>query len=85
MTTSILDYIFRWISSKYLENLENKDEPLPSGMPAPLQQRLTDIGYLGKSHTREMDGPACPKCGSIMVRSGTCHTCHSCGTSGGCG
>jgi ribonucleoside-diphosphate reductase alpha chain len=81
MTTSILDYIFRWIASRYLKN----DEEVMPGVPQPVQQRLTDIGYLGKSHPNEMDGPACPKCGAIMVRSGTCHTCRSCGTSGGCG
>jgi adenosylcobalamin-dependent ribonucleoside-diphosphate reductase len=80
MTTSILDYIFRWMGAKYLTD----DQPIPD-MPQPVQQRLSDIGYLGKSNDSEMDGPPCPRCGSIMVRSGTCHTCRSCGTSGGCG
>jgi ribonucleoside-diphosphate reductase alpha chain len=80
MTTSILDYIFRWMGAKYLTD----DQPIPD-MPQPVQQRLSDIGYLGKSNDSEMDGPPCPRCGSIMVRSGTCHTCRACGTSGGCG
>lgn len=80
MTTSILDYIFRWMAARYL-----KDENPTPGIEVPIQKRLTDIGYLGKSHD-EMDGPACPKCGSIMTtRTGTCYTCTACGTSGGCG
>lgn len=30
-------------------------------------------------------GQFCPKCGGVMVRTGTCLTCQSCGdTSGGC-
>jgi hypothetical protein len=31
-------------------------------------------------------GDLCPKCGGLMVRTGTCSTCSSCGeSSGGCG
>lgn len=31
-------------------------------------------------------GDPCPRCGGIMVRTGTCSTCQSCGeSSGGCG
>lgn len=81
MTTSILDYIFRWMASKYL-----KDENQMPEIEIPVQKRLTDIGYLGKSHDQDMDGPACPRCGAIMTtRTGTCYTCTACGTSGGCG
>ena len=81
MTTSILDYIFRWMAGRYL-----KDKDLAPEVEMPVQKRLTDIGYLGKSHDQDMDGPACPHCGSIMTRrTGTCYTCDACGTSGGCG
>lgn len=31
-------------------------------------------------------GDLCPKCGGLMVRTGTCQTCQGCGdSSGGCG
>jgi ribonucleoside-diphosphate reductase alpha chain len=33
----------------------------------------------------ELDAPACPACGSIMVRSGACHRCLNCGLQNGCG
>jgi len=84
MTTSILDYIFRWIAMRYLPGSGEEDQ-MPE-VPAPVRQRLTDIGYLGKSRAGQMDGPACPRCGAIMNRrTGTCYTCDACGTSGGCG
>jgi hypothetical protein len=31
------------------------------------------------------DGISCPKCGAIMVRTGSCYTCPECGHNGGCG
>lgn len=31
-------------------------------------------------------GNACPRCGGLMVRTGSCETCQACGeSSGGCG
>jgi len=30
------------------------------------------------------DAPACPTCGSIMVRNGACYKCMNCGTTSGC-
>jgi hypothetical protein len=33
-----------------------------------------------------LSGNACPRCGGVMVRTGSCETCQSCGeSSGGCG
>lgn len=35
---------------------------------------------------RTATGDLCPRCGGLMVRTGTCSTCQSCGdSSGGCG
>ncbi|HEX9763826.1 MAG TPA: hypothetical protein VGA39_00955, partial [Candidatus Acidoferrales bacterium] len=31
------------------------------------------------------DAPACPECGSLMTRNGSCYRCHNCGTTSGCG
>ena len=38
------------------------------------------------SHLKNMmgDAPACPSCGNITVRSGTCYKCLNCGTTTGC-
>ena len=31
------------------------------------------------------DAPACPDCGSLMTRNGSCYRCGNCGTTSGCG
>jgi ribonucleoside-diphosphate reductase alpha chain len=30
------------------------------------------------------DAPACPDCGSLMTRNGSCYKCHNCGGTSGC-
>ncbi|MFO8074463.1 MAG: vitamin B12-dependent ribonucleotide reductase [Polyangia bacterium] len=88
---SIMDYIFRWLQLKFLEQtpdgsgtIGGQDEPrvtvtkADTGPPDP-----------GRSHESgefesEVDAPPCPNCGSIMVRSGSCHLCVNCGTTSGC-
>ena len=32
----------------------------------------------------QSDAPACPECGSIMVRNAACYKCLNCGTTSGC-
>lgn len=80
MATSLTDYIFRWLASKYLNDSDAVEIETAPSMP---RQRLTDLSKLEKEP--EMDGPLCPICGEIMRRTGTCFACSSCGTSGGCG
>jgi hypothetical protein len=31
------------------------------------------------------DAPCCADCGSLMLRTGSCHTCPNCGANDGCG
>jgi len=38
-----------------------------------------------EGRTEKASGPPCPRCGSVMVRAGTCHTCPTCGETTGCG
>lgn len=75
LTTSIVDYIFRWLEQKFI--LEEKHDIIRT------------IGYVevikptNQSHQNE--GVLCKKCGELMQRTGTCFTCHECGdNSGGC-
>lgn len=78
--TSLTDYVFRWLASKYLS-----DQPIPTPAETVQAQRMTDLEHLGKTNS-SIDGPVCPGCGQIMTtRTGTCYTCSTCGTSGGCG
>lgn len=78
---SIMDYLFRWISLRFLEResgslfetrLSQTEEPTAD--PVQALAELVEVG----------DGPPCPNCGSLMVRSGSCHRCMTCGSTSGC-
>ena len=79
---SIMDYLFRWISFRFLEGqsgdlfgtLAVDSVSQPNTDPV---QALAEIVQVG-------DGPPCPNCGSLMVRSGSCHRCMTCGSTSGC-
>jgi ribonucleoside-diphosphate reductase alpha chain len=78
---SLLDYIFRWLGSRFLgpeyavtEAGETpvlhptEPDPQPSLPFAPISD----------------DAPACSECGSIMTRNGACFKCENCGGTSGC-
>ncbi len=86
---SLCDYIFRWLSLKFLENQQ---------VPAPVSE-LTNLeptlqfAKEGNSKIEQSekvifqtqaDAPPCHECGSIMVRSGSCYKCLQCGSTSGC-
>jgi ribonucleoside-diphosphate reductase alpha chain len=88
---SIVDYIFRWLASKFLP----KDEQAHAGVhvsesaPAPAQLTLVHKPAAGpmndlKSMYALDDAPSCANCGSIMVRNGSCYKCINCGETSGC-
>ncbi|HEX2443336.1 MAG TPA: vitamin B12-dependent ribonucleotide reductase [Vicinamibacterales bacterium] len=89
---SIVDYIFRWLASKFLSpdaqyraGVNNREEPsdteqLPLPTPAPAPARTAGFAAI----QAQEDAPPCSTCGSIMVRSGSCYKCTNCGTTSGC-
>lgn len=79
---SIMDYLFRWIELRFLKG--EQGELFEPQSPAQSQRKegsvvkaLGQVAGLG-------DGPACIFCGSLMVRSGSCHRCLECGSTSGC-
>ncbi len=96
---SIVDYVFRWMASKFLTPEAqyraglNIDEPV-----APQQLTLDETVAKVKDAVaaanpkptsfaaiqNQEDAPPCTTCGSIMVRSGACYKCVNCGTTSGC-
>ena len=82
---SIMDYIFRWLAAKFLPP-ETQAElgVLPPSDPGatqiPLPMALPGSG----SVEAQGDARACPNCGMLMQRSGTCHRCLTCGHTDGC-
>jgi ribonucleoside-diphosphate reductase alpha chain len=86
---SIVDYIFRWLASKFLcpeeqihagVHVQNKPEPASNEPAAASSAPLNDM----KSMYALDDAPTCAGCGSIMVRNGSCYKCMNCGETSGC-
>jgi ribonucleoside-diphosphate reductase alpha chain len=67
---SFVDYVFRWLSIKFLKTDINK---------------IKNISKESFKKIASDDSSICTKCGSLMTRSGNCHTCINCGATGGCG
>src|SRR5216683_1118620 len=91
---SIVDYIFRWMASHFLP-LEDQDEagvvrretPAPEAGPATVSELkviAAPASGVQKIAFINTDAPACPDCGAITVRSGSCYKCLNCGATTGC-
>ena len=91
---SILDYIFRWLSLKFLPA---DKQPIPPATVTDLAAKEADITRpmttAGTASTLEpsrqafqgqVDAPICPDCGAMMIRSGSCYKCFNCGATSGC-
>ena len=92
---SIIDYIFRWLASKFLPPEQQAAvgvQPLPGseGKPQlpvlPPQPPLPGLAAeeAGQLFVNQADAPPCPSCGMVMVRNGACYKCLNCGTVHGC-
>jgi ribonucleoside-diphosphate reductase alpha chain len=93
---SVMDYIFRWLASRFLPNEEqdrlgiirrdeNGDaiEAAPPAQSPVLQAPPQTLGVAGAFVNQE-DAPTCSECGSLMVRNGACYKCFNCGSTSGC-
>jgi len=74
MSTSIMDYIFRWLRLRLLTKPES---PAIAAPQPPQPEKAASVPAL--------DAPFCVHCGALMVRSGACFLCGNCGSSSGCG
>ncbi len=94
---SIIDYIFRWLASKFLSPEQQAAvgvQPLPEGeasqaLPVPKPtQTVLPLGAGGgddaEVFVNQADAPPCPTCGMMLVRNGACYKCLNCGTVHGC-
>jgi ribonucleoside-diphosphate reductase alpha chain len=97
---SIVDYIFRWLGSRFLSaekqteigiirrDAEETETATAVEGPANAAQVLMSLGLDPISPTstfqNQADAPSCSECGSLMVRSGSCYKCHNCGATSGC-
>jgi ribonucleoside-diphosphate reductase alpha chain len=94
---SIMDYIFRWLGLRFLAAAP-RVEPAAPAIEVVTAHAARTTGANGSAngngpaaprvearpHVLESDAPACHECGTIMVRSGSCHKCPNCGATSGC-
>jgi len=96
MAKSIMDYIFRWLATKFLDGeaqeevgvVKSEREPEEAG------KKVVSLGPRGGAPVAatissvtslyQQDAPPCPDCGAIMIRSGACYKCMNCGAVSGC-
>jgi ribonucleoside-diphosphate reductase alpha chain len=90
---SIVDYIFRWLASKFLPIDEQvhtgvhvSEKPETPKKEAHAKLNAGAVGPLNdfKSMYVLDDAPSCAGCGSLMVRNGACYKCMNCGETSGC-
>jgi ribonucleoside-diphosphate reductase alpha chain len=91
-SSSVLDYIARWLGGKFLSSEYLKPRAAlidqeaghlsisaPTGNTAGREsiQSSNSSGMTG-------DAPSCPTCGMLMVPNGSCYRCVNCGSTSGC-
>ena len=96
---SVIDYIFRWMALKFLPAeeaqhfrvTETPGAKPANGAPAAAQTPAAPASAVNPFEQQEhitfvaqADAPACPECGSLMVRNAACYKCLNCGCTSGC-
>jgi ribonucleoside-diphosphate reductase alpha chain len=96
MAKSIMDYIFRWLATKFLDGEAQREVGIVQRETTQGTDRKRDesskaasTAGTGTSLSRitmlyQQDAPPCPDCGTIMIRSGACYKCMNCGAVSGC-
>jgi ribonucleoside-diphosphate reductase alpha chain len=87
-----VDYIFRWLASKFLTH----EEQIQTGVHVSEKVKVSkpetpaapNAGAAAPNDFKSMyaldDAPSCAGCGSLMVRNGSCYKCMNCGETSGC-
>jgi ribonucleoside-diphosphate reductase alpha chain len=99
MAKSLTDYIFQWMSLKFL-NGKDPAKGYVEDLSSEAQQAKDELNAAdagskpgngnggGKPKSmfflNQADSPPCPECGGIMVRNGACYRCLNCGSTSGC-
>jgi len=91
---SIMDYIFRYLASKFLPREEAAALGVQIDQPALTSLTVQSPPALASAPSgprkgalvdiEDRDAPVCFECGSLMVRNGACYKCLNCGSTSGC-
>jgi ribonucleoside-diphosphate reductase alpha chain len=91
MAKSIMDYVFRWLGNRFVEEEALPDEQdsgtesvglvaIAGGSGSALDRTALEK----RAFVNHADAPACSECGTITVRNGACYKCPNCGATSGC-
>src|SRR5882672_412385 len=91
-SSSVLDYIARWLGGKFLsaEYLKPRAASSDQDMIRPtISSPASDTAnrkpiQLSNSGDTTGDAPSCSTCGMLMVPNGSCYKCVNCGSTSGC-
>lgn len=79
---SIMDYIARWMKQEFVDK---KASPMALAHPD-TENGVTYVPHADDTETSSLSEDTCPKCGHLMVRTGSCTMCKNCShNSGVCG
>ena len=81
---SIVDYIFRWLATKFLSPEAQFKAGVNVASRVSLVHPAEPTSAPFAAIQNQEDAPPCMVCGSIMIRSGACYKCTNCGTTSGC-
>ncbi len=100
MAKSIMDYIFRWLATKFLDGDAQQElgviKQEPEEKESAASKKIVSIApqaprggapvasISSVTSLYQQDAPPCPDCGAIMIRSGACYKCMNCGAVSGC-
>lgn len=88
---SVVDYIYRYLGLKFLNENDQKELGLIKSDNNNLENTEEEKPLLKESNLKRIisnnfAGPMCSRCGAIMIKKGACNTCMNCGSNdGACG
>ena len=78
---SVMDYLFRWLGSKFISVDYQQSEVGESATLKPTEATpQKELPFQAGA----MDAPICSECGSMMTNNGSCYKCENCGSTSGC-
>ena len=77
---SIMDYIFRWLGTKFI----SQDYRVSEAGESPDLKPTEPEPQKELPFRAAMDAPICSECGSLMTSNGSCYKCENCGSTSGC-
>jgi ribonucleoside-diphosphate reductase alpha chain len=90
-SSSVLDYIARWLGGKFLSldylkprYVLSEDEPPRGDEAVERVNSKAKTTMAPKQSAPAGDAPSCSTCGMLMVPNGSCYRCLNCGSTSGC-